>query len=91
MAPMGEDRRGWRFEKRIGLDTILAVAVILGSFAAFLSTASEWKGKTDSRLEGLEKTDARMAQDQKDQKADLTVRLDRLETKLDAALAKGRK
>lgn len=74
---------GITFDKRIGLDTLIAFATL---FVILLGVAIAQDRRvtiTETQVKSLEATDARIESQQKSVQNDITKRLDRMEEKLD--------
>ena len=74
---------GITFDKRIGLDTLIAFATL---FVILLGVAIAQDRRvtiTETQVKSLEATDARIETQQKSVQNDITKRLDRMEEKLD--------
>ena len=74
---------GITFDKRVGLDTLIAFATL---FVILLGVAIAQDRRvtiTETQVKSLEATDARIETQQKSVQNDITKRLDRMEEKLD--------
>lgn len=74
---------GITFDKRIGLDTLIAFATL---FVILLGVAIAQDRRvtiTETQVKSLEATDVRIETQQKSMQNDITKRLDRMEEKLD--------
>ena len=74
---------GITFDKRIGLDTLIAFATL---FVIVLGVAIAQDRRvtiTETQVKSLEATDVRIETQQKSMQNDITKRLDRMEEKLD--------
>jgi len=82
----GEDRRGWHFEKSLSLDTFVAIfgiALVVGG------PVLVWGRAMESRVQALEvmqgerqKGDVAKEADVREQRAQLALRLDKLDEKV---------
>lgn len=82
----GPDRRSWHFEKRLSLDTLVAIggiAIVVGG------PVLVWGRAMESRVLALEviqtersKTDVARESDRRDERAQITTRLDTLNDKV---------
>ena len=78
-----ENPGSWSFDKRVGLDTIIAFILLLGTGIAYVMSQDQRTTKTEQRLEFAEKTDVRHDAEIRELKTDINTKLDRLEQKLD--------
>jgi hypothetical protein len=81
-----EETSGWRLDRRISLDVIIAALSLLGLACGYAISQARWQGTTETRIQNLEATDTRIIGDSKTQKEELTKRLDHMDEKLDRLL-----
>ena len=74
---------GITFDKRIGLDTLIAFATLFFIVVGVAVAQDRRVTITETQVKALETTDHRIETQQKAQQNDITRRLDRMEEKLD--------
>ena len=74
---------GITFDKRIGLDTLIAFATLFFIVLGVAVAQDRRVTITETQVKSLEATDARIETQQKSVQNDITKRLDRMEEKLD--------
>ena len=74
---------GITFDKRIGLDTLIAFATLLFIVVGLALSQDRRVTISETKILSLEATDARIETQQKSVQNDITKRLDRMEEKLD--------
>ncbi len=74
---------GITFDKRIGLDTLIAFATLFFIVLGVAIAQDRRVTITETQVKSLEATDARIETQQKSVQNDITKRLDRMEEKLD--------
>ena len=74
---------GITFDKRIGLDTLIAFATLLFIVVGLALSQDRRVTISETKILSLEATDARIETQQKSMQNDITKRLDRMEEKLD--------
>jgi len=74
---------GITFDKRIGLDTLIAFATLFFIVVGVAVAQDRRVTITETKVQSMEATDARIETQQKAQQTDITKRLDRMEEKLD--------
>lgn len=68
----------WIFEKRLGLDTVLAFLVLLGGLFGYAVTASERQTKAETKIETLERGAKDLKDEFRQDLRDINSKLDRL-------------
>ena len=74
---------GVTFDKRIGLDTLIAFATLFFVVVGVAVAQDRRVTITETQVKALETTDQRIETQQKSMQNDITKRLDRMEEKLD--------
>ena len=83
MIQNGPNSYGITFDKRIGLDTLIAFATLFFIVLGVAVAQDRRVTITETQVKSLEATDARIETQQKSVQNDITKRLDRMEEKLD--------
>lgn len=78
-----ESYGGITFDKRIGLDTLIAFATLFFIVLGVAVAQDRRVTITETQVKSLEATDSRIETQQKSVQNDITKRLDRMEEKLD--------
>ena len=78
-----ESYGGITFDKRIGLDTLIAFATLFFIVLGVAVAQDRRVTITETQVKSLETTDVRIETQQKSMQNDITKRLDRMEEKLD--------
>ena len=73
----------WIFEKRLGLDTVLAFLVLLGGLFGYAVTASERQTKAETKIETLERGATDLKGEFRSQKDEFRQDLKEINSKLD--------
>ena len=68
----------WIFEKRLGLDTVLAFLVLLCGLFGYAVTASERQTKAETKIETLERGAKDLKDEFRQDLRDINSKLDRL-------------
>ena len=68
----------WIFEKRLGLDTVLAFLVLLGGLFGYAVTAYERQTKAETKIETLERGAKDLKDEFRQDLRDINSKLDRL-------------
>lgn len=77
MTQQNENSR-WIFERRLGLDTILAFLVLLGGLFGYAVTSSERQTKAETKIETLERGAKDLKDEFRQDLRDINSKLDRL-------------
>ncbi len=78
-----ESYGGITFDKRVGLDTLIAFATLFVIVVGIAVAQDRRVTVTETKVISLESTDSRIESQQKSMQNDITKRLDRMEEKLD--------
>lgn len=80
---MANENSSWHFERRVGLDVIIAFLTLLGIGIGYVVLQDRRTTKLEQGQAFSEKTDARHDGEIRELKTDINTKLDRLEQKLD--------
>ena len=84
------DRRSWHIDKRISLDVVLATSAILMAGLSYVLHQDTRVTKVEDRAANLELADLRIEKSVGTQKDDLSLKMNRIEEKLDRLIERPR-
>ena len=92
MTQPNNSENRWIFEKRLGLDTVLAFLVLLGGLFGYAVTASGRQAKAETKIETLERGATDLKGEFRAQKDEFRQDLREINSKLDRLIeAQGRR